>query len=193
MGLILDIIRYASGSIFWGFLIGAGMLAIFFFLIKGWYKNAVFTPVSFICGGILGVLLIIQCTLTCGALSIISMTDVFEEYMTELVTPYVYMYGDRMATIEEGDEMISSIVRQFPLLSHYVDSGLFAGYTVAQLPSVIAEECRSHFQWYIFRRILWSLGFVIVAAVVVIKTMDTSSSRRRNMPQSRYRPVSRRY
>lgn len=179
MGYLFDILRYSLGSIFWGFLIGVGMLALFFILIKGWYKNALFTPVSYLCGAVLGVLLIFQCILICGSLSILGMVEDFEEYMNQLVMPALAM-GDRMATVEEGNDLTHQVIDEFPLLGHFVAGGTFQGFTIAQLPSAIADECRSYFHWYIFRRIMWSLAFVIVAAFIVIKTMDFASALRRN-------------
>lgn len=180
MGYLIDILRYSSGSIFWGFLIAVCMLALFFFLIKGWYKNAMFTPVSYLCGAVLGVLLIVQCILICGSLSILGMVDDFEAYMNQLVTPALATMGNQIATIEEGDNLTKAVIDEFPLLGHFVGGGIFKGYTMAELPSAIADECRSYFHWYIFRRIMWSLGFVTVAAVIVIKTMDFASAHKRH-------------
>ena len=49
--VLFDILRYSMSSIFWGILIAIALMGLFVFLIKGWYKNALFTPASYLVGG----------------------------------------------------------------------------------------------------------------------------------------------
>lgn len=39
---MIEIFRYSIGSIAWGLVIGIVCIALFFVLIKGWWKNARF-------------------------------------------------------------------------------------------------------------------------------------------------------
>lgn len=155
------------------------MLSLFFVLIKGWCRNATFTPASFLCGGVLGILLIFQSVLICGSLSILDMVNSCEEYMIQMVVPYVNSLGNSVVTAEDRNELTGEIISQFPLLEYFIVEDTFSNLTISELPSAIAEECRSYFHWYIFRRVMWSLGFVVVAAIVVIKTMDKSYTHHR--------------
>ena len=57
LSTFLNIICYSIGSLLWGVVIGAICMALFFLLIKGWWKDAVMSLSTYIVGGILGVLL----------------------------------------------------------------------------------------------------------------------------------------
>lgn len=83
-----ELIKYASTSLLWGALIGAFCLCLFIIMIKGWWKDARFTFKSYLTGGILGVVLIYQCTLLCGAITIINMADDSEPIITSYVNQY---------------------------------------------------------------------------------------------------------
>ena len=79
-------------------------------------------------------------------------------------------------------------------LEYYIGGGEFYGHNAKQLPSVMADELRSFMWAYITRRLLWCLGFVIVAGVLGIKTLNkynqTARSHRpaANERTSRQRP-----
>ncbi len=179
MHFLLEILKYSIGSLFWGILIGILCLALYFFFVKGWYKNAAFSPATYIVGVILGVLLIVQCVLICGACAIISATDDYEPFLTQIVTN-VTEFSDEIVTPEESQVIIDQLVNSSPLVASYIGGGEFSGYTAQQLPGAICDELRSYMHWYIFRRILWSLGFVIVATVIVIKTLKPAENTRTN-------------
>lgn len=170
MYFLLEILNYSIGSIFWGLIIGIVCLVLFFSLIKGWYKSATFSPVSYLVGAILGVLLIAQCILICGACAIISATNDYEQSLTEIIRSFVGLTNE-IVTPEESQVIIDQLIGANPLVADYIGGGEFTGYTAVQLPGAICEELRSYMRWYIVRRILWSLGFVIVAAIIVIKSL----------------------
>lgn len=178
MGYLLDIMHYSMGSIFWGILMGIFFLAVFFLLIKGFYKDAEFNPATYITGTVLGILLMIQCILVCGSLSILSLVNDYEILLTNLVAT-LHMPASELVSKANASEIIDDLIAANPLLAKYISGGEFQGFTVAELPSAIAEELRSYMRWYIFRRFLWCLGFSIVAALVVVKTMGRKYDRRR--------------
>lgn len=169
---LFEILRYSFSSVIWGILIAVACMALFVFLIKGWYKDATFSPVSYAIGTILFLLLSFQSILIVGSLKIISMTDEYEQRISSIVeeaySPSVMLSGP------ETSNVIGNIIEEFPILNYYIDGGEFSGYTAKELPHVIADELRSFMRWYIFRRILWCLGFVIVGAICVIKTLSKS-------------------
>ena len=167
---LFDILRYSFSSVIWGVLIAIACMALFVFLIKGWYKDASFSPISYIVGIILFLFLSIQCILIVGSLKILDTTDYYEKEISSLVDS-AYDVADEV-TMGQADEIIQEIIERFPLLHHYISGGEFSGYTAKELPHAIADELRSYMHWYIFRRILWCLGFVIVGVICVIKTLS---------------------
>lgn len=175
--VLFDILRYSFSSMIWGILIALACMALFVFLIKGWYKDATFSPVSYVVGALLFLLLSFQCVLIVGSLKIIDMSDEYEERISAIVDN-VYSPSDEVSLAQASD-VIDTIIDEFPILQYYIGGGEFSGYTAKELPHAIAQELRSFMRWYIFRRILWCLGFVIVGAVCVIKSMSRNYVRQR--------------
>ena len=191
MWALYDILNYSFSSVIWGLLIAIACMALFVFLIKGWYKDATFSPVSYIVGAILFIFLSFQCVLIVGSLKIISMTDDYEQRITSIVES-VYSPSD-MVSMPQASDVIDTIIDEFPILEYYIGGGEFSGFTAAQLPHAMADELRSFMRWYIFRRILWCLGFVIVGAICVIKSLSKNyQGIRRQRVQHDRRRVSRR-
>lgn len=180
-----SLIQFSAGSIVWGVLIAALCMALFVFLIRGWWKDAEFSPVTYVVGAVLFVLLAFQCILICGSVKIISMANTFEIEATHIVDNF--LPKDQEVSMVDADTVIKTLISEFPVLGHYIGGGEFSGFTAAQLPHAIAEELRSFMKWYIVRRLLWCLGFVVVAAVIGAKTITmtrktASRSRALNRP-----------
>ena len=197
MWALFDILRYSFSSAIWGILIAIICMALFVFLIKGWYKDATFSPVSYIISAILFVFLSIQCVLIVGSLKIISTTDYYETEISRIVDNK-YDATDEV-TKGQADDIIQVIIDRFPILHYYISGGQFSGFTVKELPHAMVDELRSFMRWYIFRRILWCLGFVIIGAVCVIKSLSRnynplrrSERQQRQRVQAERRRVSRR-
>lgn len=192
MGYLINIIEFSFSSLIWGILIAIACMALFVFIIKGWWKNAMFTIWSYLIGAVLFMLLAFQCTMIVGSLKIIDTTDVYEEYFTTLVNSAYE--GWEEVTEEDADIIIKKAIAEYPLLEYYIGGGEFYGHNAKQLPSVMADELRSFMWAYITRRLLWCLGFVIVAGVLGIKTLNkynqTARSHRpaANERTSRQRP-----
>lgn len=188
--VLFEILRYSFSSVIWGVLIAIFCMALFVFLIKGWYKDATLSPVSYLVGAVLFLFLSFQCVLIVGSLKIISMTDDYEQQITALVQSYS---PEDEVSQAQASEVIDAIINEFPILEYYISGGEFSGYTASQLPAAIAQELRSYMRWYIFRRILWCLGFVAVGAFLVIRSLSKNytNTRRERIQHDRKR-VSRR-
>lgn len=188
--VLFEILRYSFSSVIWGVLIAIFCMALFVFLIKGWYKDATFSPVSYLVGAVLFLFLSFQCVLIVGSLKIISMTDDYEQQITALVQSYS---PEDEVSQAQASEVIDAIINEFPILEYYISGGEFSGYTASQLPAAIAQELRSFMRWYIFRRILWCLGFVAVGAFLVIRSLSKNyTNLRRERIQYDRKRVSRR-
>ena len=167
---LFELLRFSFSSIIWGILITAICLALFFFLIRGWYRNATFTPISYVIGFFLFLLLAFQCTMIVGAIKIINISPYYESQIQQLVG--TYFPPSQEITGQESEQVIDWLVTEYPILQHYFDTGEFTGYTAQQLPAVMGAEIRSFLRFYILRRLLWCLGFVIVGAVLVIRSIS---------------------
>lgn len=204
MTAFFDIISFSAGSLFWGILIGLICMTLFFLLIKGWYKHAEASPATYLVGGILFILLSFQCTLIAGAVKIINTTDYYKEQLERIVgqsTPttttdrgkdilgnLMSMYlganplgsgEDREVSKAESEIITEKLVEEYPILGNYFQTGEFTGYTVKELPQAMADTMVSYMKTFILYRLLWCLGFVVVGAVLVIKTMQVGYSMER--------------
>lgn len=191
--VLWNIIQYSIGSLVWGVLIAVLCMALFVFIIKGWWKDAMFSIWSYIIGFILFVLLAFQCTMIVGSLKIIDTTDTYEAYFNEIVDN-IYEGWEEVPT-EQADIIIKKAIAEYPLLEYYIGGGDFSGFNAKQLPGAIAEELRSFMRAYITRRLFWCLGFVLVAGVLGIKTLDKRyaspirSSRNERRSSGSFRPM----
>lgn len=168
---MMEILRYSAGSVAWGFVIGLICITLFFVMIKGWWKDARFGCSSYLIGMVLGIILIYQCILICGSVAIIKVSNYSEPALTEIVNQYSDN-AEKVLTPEESDKIIKDFALRNPLVAHYIDGGEFEGYTARELPHAIIAELKSYMGWFIFRRVLWSLGLTILSAILVIKTIS---------------------
>lgn len=188
---LLDILKYSFGSVIWGILIAVACMTLFVFLIKGWYKDVTFSPISYVVGAVLFLFLSFQSVLIVGSIKILDTTDYYEMEISRIVDS-TYDSVDKVS-MGQADEIIKIIIDRFPLLQYYISGGEFSGFTAKELPHAMADELRSFMRWYIFRRILWCLGFVIVGAICVIKSLSKNyQGIRRQRVQHDRRRVSRR-
>lgn len=190
MGIFFDIIHFAASSVFWGLLLAAAMMGLFVFIVRGWWKDAMFTVWTYVGGGILALLLFFQCTLIVGALKIKSLSNDCEEILTALVEKAGYS-DNYIIDRQESNSLFSNILEEYPIIANYIgaisgsEDGINGsgyiwaeGYTAAEWPHAIIEYQNSLMNEYILRRILWSLGFVLVLGFICIKTMETTTNSR---------------
>ncbi|MBR4845095.1 MAG: hypothetical protein IKU98_01600 [Bacteroidaceae bacterium] len=177
MGYLWNIIQFSFSSLLWGILIALLCMALFVFIIKGWWKNALFTIWSYLIGAILFLLLIFQCTMIVGSLKIIDTCDEYEAYFRQVVDNAYE--GWQEVTKEDSDIIIKKAIAEYPLLEYYIGGGDFRGFNAKQLPVAMADELRSFMWSYIIRRLLWCLGFVIVAGIWGIMTLGKYNKRQK--------------
>lgn len=177
MGYLWNIIQFSFSSLLWGILIALLCMALFVFIIKGWWKNALFTIWSYLIGFVLFLLLIFQCTMIVGSLKIVDTCDEYEAYFRQVVDSAYE--GWQEVSQRDADIIIKKSIAKFPLLEYYISGGEFSGHSAKNLPTVMADELRSFMWSYIIRRLLWCLGFVLVAGILGIKTLNQYNKRQR--------------
>ncbi len=176
MGYLLGILSHSIGSVFLGLLLAALCVGLMLFLVSSWRRDVVVSAVGWVAGGLLLLLLTGQIALICGAVKVNSATDYYEELATEII----HETGRTAAAVTEGEtgRVVDELTEQVPLLAGFVESGKLQVESVAELPHAIAEGVREQVRGFILRRVLWSLGFLAVGTVVVVKTMEGMGRRR---------------
>lgn len=170
MAYLWNIIQFSFSSLIWGILIALLCMALFVFIIKGWWKNALFTIWSYLIGAILFIFLVFQCSMIVGSLKIIDTCEEYEVFFRQVVDSAYE--GWEEVTKDDSDIIIKKTIAEYPLLEYYIGGGDFRGFNAKQLPTAMADELRSFMWAYIVRRLLWCLGLVLVAGVLGIKTLD---------------------
>lgn len=168
--MISAILKYSIGSLLYGGLITVIFLSLFIFLIKGWYKDAVFRPVSFIVLGVLSLIVLWNSTIICGALAMKSDISSIQALIENAIESSG-LDGDTTVDLLLSNEIFQQVIDRHPILSYYADNCDFTGWTVAQLPSVMCDTLKEYLNGIIIRSLLWAFCFVIAGAILVIKTM----------------------
>ena len=157
------------GSLIWGILMAVLCFALFFFIIKNWYKNTPMSCVSYIVCALLFVVLAFHCVFIVGEIKIISSADEYKVYLQEIFN-MLNIDGNVWITESESKPVLDSLFGQYPLLQHYLCDYSYEG-TVAQMPNSMIDYFVSLVKEELLYDILWCLGAVIVASILVILSM----------------------
>ncbi|MBQ7042514.1 MAG: hypothetical protein IJN66_09725 [Muribaculaceae bacterium] len=167
--LAFDVLYYAFGSMLLGVfitIIGVGLL---FYLVKSFYPKYTFTPITYIVGAILFILLAYHSILICGAFKIKGMTDDIGVSVTEYISVYNI---DHYFTEEETQDIINSLRDDYPLFACYVGSGDFSNHTPSTIVQAMIDECHEFMNIFILKHLGWCVAFIAIGTFIVIKTMD---------------------
>lgn len=169
MNALFNILTYSMGSLLLGIILTIVGIGLMFVFVKLWWKVDTFTPMSFICGFILFFFLAFQSVLFCGAVTIKSYCDDIEIAINQIVDKIPL--NNRFSQ-EDSQLILNQISETWPLVGYYVNMADFEGHTPATIAKAMADELRSVMNWFILRRIGWSLLFVFIGAVAIIKSIS---------------------
>lgn len=176
MGALVNILMYSMGSLLLGVFLTILGIVLMFVLIRSWWRDSTFTPMSFVVGGILFFFLAFQAVLLCGAVTIKSYCDDVETAINGMVAN---IPDDIPFSTEDSQQILDNISEEWPLVGYYVNLADFRGHTSATIAGAMADELRSYMNWFILRRVCWSLAFVVVGAIIVIKTITRRTNQLR--------------
>lgn len=176
MGALFNIMAYSMGSMLLGVVLTLVGVILMFLLIKGWWRDSTFTPVSFCVGAVLFVLLAFQSVLICGAVTIKSYSDDAEAAINAMVAG---IPQDMPLTTADSQKILDHLSREWPLVGYYVGEADFRNHTPATIARSMIDELRSCMNYFILRRVGWSLFFIVLGAVAVIKTISYGYASRR--------------
>ena len=169
MGAIFNILSYSMGSLLVGVIITVLEIALVFFIIKSWYKQRSYTPLSFIVGGVLFLILAYHSVIICGATTIKSYGNDLEDAVNSVVhvMPDNYVFSQ-----EETQGLLDVISNQLPLVGYYAKYADFHGHTPADVAHEMNMEMQRFMNRYIIEHLLWGLLFVVLGSAVIIRTME---------------------
>ena len=172
--VFFSLLSTAFSSIFYGIIVTAAVMALLYVLLQSVSPSMVRTPVFYVTGVVLAVLLLIQTSLLIGAVQARNVADAAGEYATQLLEDS----ADMANAAEDSQEVIDAVTREFPVIGSFVDIADFAGNDVADLATTMHATVHDYLGSYIWRRVWWALGIIVAACVMVILFDQPQGSRR---------------
>ena len=198
--MIENILTYSIGSFIWGILIALACTGLILFIIKAMNQDSFFKPLSYVVALILCVILAYNCTIICSAISMKSDIGFVEGIITQIVQTSIISY-DGAADQEVTNEILQTVLRENPILYHTIGLSNFEGVKLSELPHTLANNFYDYLNSLIWKKVLWSISFIVLGIVLTITTLGRAgkSSRYRSRidnnrvssRSSRRRPTSR--
>ena len=161
--IFFSLISTAFSSIFYGFLATLAIMAALYFILRTINQGIVQTPVFYVTGVVLALLLFIQTSLMFGAMQAKDTADAAQEYVSGLIENY-----QGIVDAKESRQAIDALTDEFPIIGNFVDLTAFYGRSIADLPNSIHATVVNFLNSYIWHRIWWSLGVIVLAIIIAI-------------------------
>ena len=158
-----SLITTAFSSILYGIIVTAVIMALLYVVLKAVSRGIVQTPVFYVTGMVMAVLLIIQFSLMIGAIQAKDAADSAEIYMQQLLE-------DSYGTVDARDSqrVLDAVTNEFPIIGTYLGIANFSGTDVSDLAESMHSTMTTYLSSYIWHRVWWSLGIIVVACVLVM-------------------------
>ncbi len=194
MNVLNTFIEQAS-NIWWGILAAIAITAILYLVIYTLFEGSKsFSPLSFVFAIPLLVLLSIQFYLLFGS---ISLKHTCNEVAT-WIDVFVPEHSDNTNISQEDiNEAVRQLVTTVPLASSFVDADDISLDNDNTLGEALTNKVQTYLNWYIVRRVAWSMGFIVLATIVIIiiqpKTLSVHHKEHRKYRERQYPTRRKRY
>lgn len=158
-----SLISTAASSIFYGIVVTAVIMAILYAVLRTLSKGIVQSIPFYVTGIVMAVLLVVQCSLMIGAIQAKDSVDAAKIYLNQLLED---SYGTVSA--QDSQKVMDAITENFPIIGSFMDIADFSGHDVSDLPEAMHDTMKSYLNSYIWHRVWWILGIVVVACIVVM-------------------------
>ena len=157
------LISTAFSSIFYGFIVTAVIMAVLYVVLKSISNNIVQSPVFFVTGVVLAILLVIQTSLMIGAVQAKDAADSAEIYLHQLLENSYGMVG-----AQDSQRVLDAVISEYPIIGTYLGVADFSGNDMSDLASAMHETIIDYLNSYIWHRVWWMLGIIVVSCFVVM-------------------------
>ena len=134
-------------------------------------RRGAIEPIPLILSGILFCLLFYQITLMFGAFE-------SKNFALDFISACHLQFGDDIDG-EELKSQMTTLIRENPLVSFFIDYGDLEDFDWSQPIKSLRRVVAREYNWYIFRRIVWSIVFSGIAFVGVMLTSGSSRRSRK--------------
>lgn len=161
--IFFSLFSTAISSVFYGIIVTVTAMALLYFALRFVSEGIVRTPVFFVTGAVLAVLLSIQSSLLIGALEAKNAADAAELYLNQMLEG-----SQGVISAKESQQVMDALTEKFPLIGVYANIADFSGNDWAELPRVIHDTLTSYLNSFIWHRVWWSLAIIALACLVVM-------------------------
>ena len=167
----------AYSSIWYGILVAVIVVAALFFIIAAMQGgNKRFSPLTYILGVALTAFLSFQFTFMIGAIMFKSDCNDITSIINDFVPNSALTNG-----IGEIRSNLKQLAKEEPFIKNFVDvDAIDDSLPDGAIGDAILNKVHSYLNWYIFRRIMWSLLACGIAGFLMLYTME-------RIPQGRTR------
>ena len=176
-----SLISTAFSSIFYGVIVTAVIMAILYAVLKAISKSIVESPVFLITGIVMAILLMVELSLMIGAIQAKDAADSAEIYVSQLLENYSGTVG-----AQDSQKVLDAITNEYPVIGSYFDVANFSGHDVSDLASSMHATMTDYLNSYIWHRVCWILGIIVVACVIVMLFDKPGAAQARRAPSDRH-------
>lgn len=163
MATFFSLLETGVSCVFYGIIVTAVIMSILYFILKSLSKGIVKSIPFYITGVILAILLVCKFSVVIGAFWVKDSTSSMELSLKQLTEN---AYG--VVNVNESQAIFDMLIDDYPMLGNYLQLADFSGNHVVDLAFAMPQEVRSEMNDVIWSNLLWALGYIVVACVVVM-------------------------
>ena len=163
MATFFSLLSTGISCIFYGVIATAVIMSILYFILKSLSQGIVKSIPFYVTGVILAFLLICNFSIVIGAYQVKESTESMELSLRQ--------FAEQVSGVVNANErqaIFDMLVDDYPMLGNYLQLADFSGNQVADLVFAMPQEVRSEMNDVIWSNLLWALGYIVVACVVVM-------------------------
>lgn len=177
-----SLLSTAASSFFYGIVVTAVIMAVLYAVLRSLSRGIVQTPVFYITGVILAILLIIQFSMMIGAMQAKDAADSAKIYISQLVEGY-----NGTVSAQDSQKVMDAVTERFPVVGSFLNIADFSGHDISELPETMHETMTNYLSSYIWHRVWWILGIIVVTIFIVLLFDKPGSTQTRRVLTDRYK------
>ncbi len=163
MATFFSLLSTGISCIFYGIITTAVIMAILYFILKSLSRGIVKSVPYYITGVALAFLLICNLSIAIGAYQVKESTESMELSLRQFAEQV-----SGVVNANESQAIFDMLIDDYPMLGNYLQLADFSGNHVADLAFAMPQEVRSEMNDVIWSNLLWALGYIVVACIVVM-------------------------
>ncbi|MBR1499267.1 MAG: hypothetical protein IJ615_06525 [Bacteroidaceae bacterium] len=170
--VFFSLISTAFSCLFYGLVATTAVMAILYAVLRSLGRDIVQTIPFYLTGVVLAVLLTIQFSLLTGAMQGMGVADSAETFIRQQLDN-----ATGIIDAQESRQVMEALTEQFPVIGSFIGKTDLSGSDVTELPEKVHESITGYLSNYIWRRVWWILGTIVVACVVAVIARETSDTK----------------